>query len=170
MLIDLLLIIILIFAVVKGYSKGFIMALFSFIAIIIGLIAATKLSAVVANYLSTNTSLHYKWLPILSFIIVMIATILLIKLIGKTIEKLISIAMMGWSNKILGIVLYAIMYITVFSFVLFFIQKINVLSLETIQSSKTFNYIQPWAPNIIQAVSKIIPSISGLFEQLNRFF
>ena len=45
MILDLLLIVILIVAIIKGYQRGLIVGIFSFIAVIIGLAAAIKLSA-----------------------------------------------------------------------------------------------------------------------------
>ncbi len=51
MFLDLVLVVILILAVIKGYQRGLIVGIFSFIAIIIGLAAAIKLSTVVADYI-----------------------------------------------------------------------------------------------------------------------
>ena len=57
MIIDIIFLILLALAVIKGISRGFIVAVFSFFAIIIGVAAAMKLSYIVANWLqhSFNT-------------------------------------------------------------------------------------------------------------------
>ena len=60
MMLDGIFLILLIIAIIKGYSRGLIVALFSFLAIIIGLVAAIKLSAVVAAYLENNAHLNGK--------------------------------------------------------------------------------------------------------------
>jgi len=57
MLIDLIFALLLVMAIIKGYQKGFIVAFFSIIAFIIGLAAALKLSAVVAEYLIQSVNI-----------------------------------------------------------------------------------------------------------------
>ena len=51
MLLDIILLVLLILAVIKGYQRGLIVGVFSLIAIIVGLAAASKLSTVVAEYI-----------------------------------------------------------------------------------------------------------------------
>ena len=51
MVIDIILLILLAFAIIKGYRNGFVVAIFSFLAIVIGLAAAMKLSTWVAGWL-----------------------------------------------------------------------------------------------------------------------
>ena len=48
MVIDLIFAILIVFAIIRGYQRGLIVGLFSLVAVIIGLAAALKLSAVVA--------------------------------------------------------------------------------------------------------------------------
>lgn len=170
MMIDGIFLILLIIAIIKGYSRGLIVALFSFLAIIIGLVAAIKLSAVVAAYLENNAHLNGKWLPILSFSLVMFVVILLVKMGAKMIEKIAQIALLGWANKLAGIFLYAALYTTILSILLFFANKIQLLKPETIGTSKCYGFIQPWAPKIIDGFGIIIPTFKGLFIQLDHFF
>ena len=87
MLIDIIFLFIIVAALIKGYSKGLIVAVFSFAALIIGLAAALKLSSVVASWLQTSTSISGYWLPFLSFALVMIAVIFIVKLGAKFVEK-----------------------------------------------------------------------------------
>ena len=51
MVIDIIFVILLLLAVIKGYQRGLIVAVFSLIAFIIGLAAAMKLSTVVAGHI-----------------------------------------------------------------------------------------------------------------------
>jgi membrane protein required for colicin V production len=54
MFIDLIFIVLIVVAIVKGYSKGIILAIFSVLALIIGIAAAVKLSAVTASWLKDS--------------------------------------------------------------------------------------------------------------------
>lgn len=76
MLIDVVFLIMLVFAVFKGLRNGLIVGLFSFLAIFVGLAAALKLSTLVAAYLGTQTSVSERWLPFLAFAIVFIGAVL----------------------------------------------------------------------------------------------
>ena len=70
MLIDFAFAALLILAIIKGYQKGLIIAIFSIIAFIVGLAAALKLSTVVAAYLKDSISISAKWLPFIAFALV----------------------------------------------------------------------------------------------------
>src|SRR3954469_3729541 len=96
MLIDLICLILLVMAVFKGISRGFIVAVFSLLAFIIGLAAALKLSAVVAVHLHEKMNVSGYWLPFLSFLIVFVAVVFLIRWGAALVKKAVSIAFLGW--------------------------------------------------------------------------
>src|SRR5688500_10619371 len=100
MIIDILVLIMLVFAVIKGLRRGLIIAVFSILAFIVGIAAAMKLSVVVAGYLKDSVNVSAKWLPVLAFILVFVAAVLLIRLVAKLLEKSVEMVMMGWANKI----------------------------------------------------------------------
>jgi len=170
MIIDIIFILLLIFATVKGYRNGFIIAVFSFFGIIIGLAAAMKLSAVVAGWLKNSTNISAAWLPFLSFVAVMIGVILLVRLGAVFIQKTLELVLLGWLNKLTGIVLYAALYITIFSVILFYADKIQWIKPETLLASKTYRFIQPWGPKAINLFGAVIPLFKGMFEELSHFF
>jgi membrane protein required for colicin V production len=87
MIIDIIVAIILILALIKGLRQGLIVALFSVIAFIIGLAAAMKLSVVVAGYIGKAVNVSDKWLPIISFAVVFLIVVILVRLGAKFIQK-----------------------------------------------------------------------------------
>src|ERR1700761_91527 len=113
--IDVLFCILLLLAIYKGYSKGLIVAVFSFFALIAGLAAALKLSALVAGWLRSGTNISVAWLPFIAFALVMIVVILLMRLAARLLQKSVEFMLMGWANRIGGILLYAIVYTMVYS-------------------------------------------------------
>ena len=86
MLIDIILLGLMIMAVVRGIQKGFIVALFSMIGFIVGLVAALKLSTVVAAYLDESVNVSARW-PFLAFALVFIAVVLLVRLLAAVIQS-----------------------------------------------------------------------------------
>ena len=72
MLLDIIFAVIIVLAIFKGYQRGLIVGVFSFVAIIIGLAAAMKLSTVVAGYIGKAVKVSDEWLPVISFAVVFI--------------------------------------------------------------------------------------------------
>ena len=169
-MIDIIFAILMVVACIRGYQKGLIIALFSIIAFIIGLAAALKLSVVVSTWLSTNTNAAAQWLPFISFIIVFFAVTLLVIWGGKLIEKTFQMTLLGWVNRLGGIIFYMALYIIIFSVFLFYAEKVHLLKPETIQASQSFNFVQPWGPVVIDNFGKIIPVFKGMFSDLETFF
>lgn len=169
-MIDIIFAILFILAIIKGLRRGFIVAVFSIIGYIIGLAAALKLSALVAVYLQKNISITGKWLPFISFALVFIVVIILVNLGAKLIEKTFEMALLGWLNRIGGAVVYILLYSIIFSVFLFYAEKINLFTRESIQQSITYSFLRPWAPAIIGGFGYIIPWFKSSFNQLESFF
>lgn len=157
-------------AIFKGLSKGLIVAIFSILAFIIGIAAALKLSAVAANYLASNSKINSSWLPVLSFVLVFIIVVILVKLGAKFIEKTFQVAMLGWLNRIGGAIFFIILYTIIFSVFLFYAEALSLISPETIASSQTYSFVQPWGPKLIDNLGRIIPFFKGMFDDLGNFF
>ena len=157
-------------AIIKGYQKGLIIAIFSIIAFIIGLAAALKLSAVVAEYLKDSISVSAKWLPFIAFAVIFFVVIILVRLGGKLIEKAFQVVLLGWVNRIGGILLYAALYLIILSIFIFYAEKLHLLQSTAIQSSKTYHFIQPWGPVVIDNFGRLIPVFKDMFTELGDFF
>ena len=170
MIIDIAFIIVLILAILKGINKGLILGIFSLLAFIIGLAAALKLSVLVAAYLKDSAGSFTKWLPLISFMLVFIAVILLVGLIARLVKKTMQFAMLGWLDSLGGIVLYLVIYTIIFSVFLFFADKLFLIQPSTIQDSKIYPYVAPWGPKVIDNLGKIIPLFKDMFTQLQDFF
>jgi membrane protein required for colicin V production len=169
-MIDVVFAILMLFAVIKGYQKGFIIALFSIIAFILGLAAALKLSAVVAVYLGNATTVSEKWLPVISFILVFVIVVFLVHLGGKLIEKTFELALMGWLNRLAGVLLYVFLYTLFFSLFLFYADRLQLFEKTTIVASKVYPIVQPFGPQVINGLGILVPMFKDMFIQLETFF
>jgi membrane protein required for colicin V production len=170
MLIDIVFIVLLIIAIVKGYRKGVIIAVFSLFAIIAGLAAAIKLSLVTAYWMKDAIQVGAKWLPIIAFAVVFIVVVLLVRLGASLLEKTAELVLLGWVNKVAGIVLYIALYTVMLSVILFYAEKVNLIAESTIASSTTYGFIQPWGPKAMNAIGALIPVFKDMFIQLENFF
>ncbi len=170
MAIDIIFLLIIVFAVIKGLQKGLIVAVFSLLAFIIGLAAALKLSAVVAVYLGEHTGIGQKWLPVISFLAVFIVVVIIINLLAKMIETAVDITMLGMANKIGGVFFYGLVYTFIYSIILFYATQMHLISDETTRSSVCYDYIEPLAPWVMELLGSILPFMKDVFHELGNFF
>jgi membrane protein required for colicin V production len=170
MMIDIIVGILLVMAIFKGIRRGLIVALFSIVAFIIGLAAAMKLSVVVADYLKDSVNISAQWWPVVSFLLVFVVVVILIRLMANMLEKAVEWTLLGWVNKLGGVILYVLMYIISFSVLLFFAEQIKLISKATIDSSVTYPLVRPWGPWAIDTFGALIPLFKDMFGQLEQFF
>lgn len=170
MFIDIIAVILGIWAIYKGIRNGLVVGIFSFLSFIIGMAAAIKLSAFTADFIGRSTNLPQRWLPFLAFISVFILTALVVRVGAKVVEGAIKLAMLGWLNRLGGIALYLFVHLLVFSIILFYSEKLQLIKEETFQSSIVYAYIQPIAPWLMKMVGTILPLFKNMFFELEQFF
>ena len=170
MVIDAFFALIILLACIKGYRKGLIVALFSIVAFVLGLAAAVKLSTVVAEKLHTATDVSARWLPVVSFILVFLIVVILVHLGAKMLQKSAEMIMLGWVNKLGGIIFYGLLYSIIFSIFLFYAVQLKMIKTSTLDASVCYRIIQPLGPAVIDKLGFIIPFFKDMFNELEHFF
>ena len=170
MIIDILFAIVLLLAVFKGWKKGLIVGVFSLLALIAGAAAALKLSASFAIYMQKETGHPSPMWPVVTFILIFIVVAVLVHLIARLLEKTLQLAMLGWANRLCGILLYGVAYIILFSIGLWFANQLYLIP----PTLKSQSHIYPWAskiaPEVIDHAGKLAPWFKDSFHQLEHFF
>ena len=72
--------------------------------------------------------------------------------------------MLGWLNKLGGIIFYVAIYTVVFSVLLFYAEQVNLVRSETIEKSISYSFVQPWGPRVINSVGSIVPLFRDMLE------
>ena len=104
-LIDLIIIAIIGFGIIRGYSKGLIIELSSFFGIFISFFIAGNLDNLLSNEISAFISVNSDFLNTISFIIIFILSYLLIIYVAKGFTKLAKVVYLGLLNSLMGGVL-----------------------------------------------------------------
>jgi membrane protein required for colicin V production len=149
----------LIVAILQGIRNGFIKALLSFFSFFIGLIVAYQLAGWVARQLKEYTKIESHWLPFVSFIIVLLAVLFLIRWVSGLLQQTAEVLMLGWLNKFLGIVLYGFIYFTIWSALVYFLQILGVLEAVKMKDAYSYSYLQKWWPYCTDKMSQWLPFI-----------
>ena len=170
MLIDIGLLLFIGFGFWRGFTRGIIIAIFSFLAWFIGLLGALKFSSWGAFYL--RDALHFKsdYNPIISFVLIMIIIGLIIFFMGKILEKMIQVVQMGWLNKTLGGILKAAIYFLMYCTIIWMLSKSGSISTETQAQSKLFSFINPVAPAVFDWLGRNVPVFKGLLQDISRYY
>jgi membrane protein required for colicin V production len=169
-MIDIVFLILMALAVWKGYSKGLVVALFSFVGMIVGMLLALKCSAVVAVWLGEETELDAKWLPFLAFLLIIIGVYFGVRMLAALVQKSLEFAMLGWANRVGGILLYALLYSSLLILVLFYADKMELLSAEAKADSQFYQFMHGFAKPILSFIADALPFIKNMLHQLTDFF
>lgn len=170
MVIDILLGIILLLAIFKGWTKGLIVGLFSLLALILGAAAALKLSGTFALYMQGEVGHPSPLWPVVAFVLIFLVVALLVRLIARALEKMLQLAMLGWFNRLCGVVLYAATYIVLFSIAIWLANQLYLISPSMKTDSRTYSWIAPIGPKAISWIGNLIPWFADIFHQLELFF
>ena len=136
---------------------------------IIGIAGALKLSAIVAVKLAAHTGAA-KWIPAVSFLLVFLAVAFIVSVVGKVIQKTFETVMLGWMNRLAGVVLFILLYSIIYSVFLFYAVQLHFIKPETVNNSSIYPILQPLAPKIINSVGSFVPWFKNMFAELERFF
>ena len=179
-LIDIILILLLIIGAIYGFKRGGIKASFSFLSLVIAIIAAVALKNPVSK-------LFYKFLPffdfggelkgayvlniilyeIIAFFVVFSILLIAAKLvsfIGDTIEKALKLTViLEIPSKILGIIVGALeMY--VYLFIVVYILSLPMLKVTFIKDSSLSNFMINNTPILSNSIGKTIDAFNELYE------
>ena len=103
-IVDIILLICFVPALISGIRKGFISQVISIVSIIAGVWVSYEFAEPVGAWLSQYIETTENVLKLISFIIIMIAVFIGLALVGKLLEGIINFVMLGWVNKLLGVV------------------------------------------------------------------
>ena len=123
-----------------------------------------------AGYIGSAVNISNEWLPLVSFVAVFVVVVIIIRLGAKALEKTAETVMLGWANKLGGVVFYAAIYLIIFSILLFYLQHMKLLQPATIAQSATYSFVQPFGPKVINGIGVVIPFFKDMFVDLENFF
>lgn len=166
MIFDALLLILAVLAFLRGWQKGLLWAIFSFIAVLVGVMVSLKLSHVLASYFYAHHFLTGKYTLLLCFVLIFITIMILFRSGIKLIESLLDKLMLGWVNKSLGGMLYAGFVVLLFSLFTWLAGKSGLLTPELKKDSFTFPYVEPAGPKFIAIASEYLPLCKNLYQDI----
>lgn len=155
-----------IWAAYQGFKKGFVLEIFSLLALFSGIYGAVHFSDFIAEWLRNHFEMKDKYLPALSFTITFVGVIIAVHFIGKAIEKVVNLAAMKLVNKLAGLLFSILKVGLIMSIILNLLLPMNreakSIPAEVINNSLLLPTVQAFAPTLIPAVKE-----SDFYKSLN---
>lgn len=167
---DFFFVIVLIYTLWKGYKRGLVFAFISFIAWILGAVAAIKLSGFLAILISKEYPSLAFWTPVISFTIIFAAIILISSLLSKFIERMIKWVWLSWANNLLGAMLYGFLTCFVFSIILFYLDQMDFIAATLKSNSVFYPFLVQLGPKVFDMIGILFPYARTVFEDLMHLF
>ena len=149
---DIILLILLLLSALNGFKNGFVEELAGLVALILGILAAIKFSAVLGGYLTDTFQWDGKYVNILAFIGIFIFVIILINIIGALISNLLKAIKLNFINRLAGLLFGALKGIIILSVFLVVINKIDqdvhLIPVEAKNNSRMFEPVKDFAPSV----------------------
>jgi len=150
---DIIIIIPIIWFVYKGYKKGFIIELASLAGLILGIYVAIHYSANITSFLDGFLNLEYKYINIIAFALTFIIVVIAVMFIGRILEKIIKVVMLGFVNRIIGAVFGIVKILLILSFLILLLELIDdrqkFITEERKESSMLYYPVASIAPTVI---------------------
>lgn len=125
-----------------GFTKGIIKALFGFIAVFIGLIAALKLSPYLVGWLEKISGNNNPLIFLVGFALTFVLTLFLIRFIGNRFEDLLKAIKINFFNQVVGGVALCLLFLVLFSYGIWFANQIKVIPEKSKKASYTYAYLE----------------------------
>lgn len=150
---DIFIYIVIIYCVFKGYKTGLIKQLATLAGLVAGAILSGQISSLLLPILQGKSGSSDYILAPLSYMLAFALIMLAFYLLGTLLQGIIEAAKMGILNRLAGVILCLTKWILAISIVTNLIAHIDskhfIISDATINNSKTYKYVQPFAPHIV---------------------
>jgi membrane protein required for colicin V production len=170
MILDVIGIILILLFFIRGYLKGVIVAAFSVLAILLGILCALKLSQALSAWLLEKGLVTSGWVQVISYVVLFIGVFLLVRLIARLVQKAVEGMMLGVVNKLIGGLLYAFLGAVLWSSLLWIGAHMHIIPPDTIAASKTYAWLSQLAPWFFDQAGKLLPFAKDTFSKLEHFF
>lgn len=158
--IDLLIALMFVFGIFKGFKNGFVISVISLIALIAGAYVSLRFSFYTKNYLEEHVDWSPNALTVAAFVITFLSVLVGLHFLGQVLTKMINVLALGLFNKLGGALFEAFKVLFIISIVFLFFQNINhdsiIVSEEKLQESYFYKFVQKTSKVISPHISTVV--------------
>lgn len=166
--VDLILAAIILFGGISGFRQGFVLAILSFLAILLGVLGGFKLMGMAMLELEQRFDIDQTFLPYVAFAVVFIAIVIGVNLLGQLVKASISKTVLGAIDNVAGALVGLLKTAFMLSIVLWIWDSINLnfdphRGTQWHDGSVLYPYVAGFAPKVTAWLSEIFPVFKDLF-------
>lgn len=158
--IDIILLVCLLPAFYFGIKNGLVRQIISVAVLYFGITLSLRFADLVSTWILKVVTLSDFWVKTISFILIFLVVAFLLNLIGKLIEKILKITLLGWLNRLLGVVITLAIFLVILSIIIHFIDaannSFNFIAKDKIAESKLY-------PLLLEFSNKLFPYLESFF-------
>lgn len=164
--IDLVLVLFVAFGAWSGYRHGFLLELFSVLALVLGILGAFKLMSMGIEYLEQNLEMDQRLLPFVSFALIFLAILGLVTWLGRRLRNSIDKTFLGKVDQWMGLGLGAFKTLFVLSVLLWIIDSFKVkIPTQYTDGAWLYPFTARLAPEVAAWLAGFIPFFREIFRQ-----
>lgn len=172
--IDMFIMVLLVYAVFRGITRGLVLQLMSLVALIAGIFLALKFSGFTAHFLIKHWALDYEYLYLVSLAITFALVFIMINILGNMLDKVMQASQLSLINKLAGAFFNICKVMLIMGVLLLFIDRLdNRISILPKNAREGSFFYKP----VTSATLFLFPSLGNSdkdnrheeFVRLNRF-
>ena len=161
---DIALVLLILIGAIGGYREGFLMELFSFAAIILGILGGFKLMGEAMVLLTSEFDINETILPYIAFAVVFIAILIGVRLLGKLIKFSIDRTFLGTIDQAAGAGLGLLKAAFLLSVCLWIMDALDFeLPEKWTENSWLLPRVESFAPQVTFWIGHYIPFFEDVF-------
>lgn len=146
-----------------GIRNGLVRQLVAFAVIYFGIRLSLRFSSPLSRWVLERAEISEFWTKTVLFILIFFAVALVLSLFGRILEKIIKISLLGWLNRLLGVVMTFCTFALLLAVLVYFTDSLNNLldfiPKEKIEESRFY-------PALLQLSQEFFPHFKEFFHQV----
>jgi membrane protein required for colicin V production len=149
-----------------GYKEGFLMEVISLFGIVLGILLGFKLMGEGMILLDEKFNIDKSTLPYISFIVIFLIVVLLVRLLGSLVKNSVDKTFLGPVDQVLGAGLGMLRTLFMISVMLWILDSLKLTPRqEWIEGSWLYPFTAHLAPTVADWAGQFIPFFKEIFRQ-----
>lgn len=163
-ILDIIIALIILGGAYAGYKDGFVVSLFSLIAIIFGILAAFKFLGYAMAFIASRYDLSSSMLPYIAFAAVFFIVVIIVGLLGRLIKSAVGEGLLAGFDQAAGALFGIVRAMFMLSVVIWAAESLKLkLPEEWVADSWLHKATANFAPKVTNWISAIIPYFRDVF-------
>jgi membrane protein required for colicin V production len=158
--IDIIIVVILLFGTINGFIKGLFIEVTSLVGLVLGVYGAIHFSHFLGNFLKDSMSWDESMIQVVSFAGTFLIILIALVLLGKALTKIAETIALGFFNKLVGAIFGLLKYALILSIVLTVYDHINssirFVEKTKVKQSVLYEPVKNFAPAIFPNLIRVI--------------